>query len=156
MARETGIKIASTNKDAYHHYFILETLECGIVLSGTEVKSVRAGAVNLKDSYCVIKSGEAWVINAHISPYSLGNRNNVDSRRTRKLLLNRREIDRFTGKVQEKGLTLVPTKLYFKSGRAKLEIGLAKAKKLYDKRETELKKTVDRETRRILKQRGRD
>lgn len=153
--KSEGIHVVATNKDAYHHYFILETMECGIVLSGTEVKSIRAGAVNLKDSYCQIKSGEAWVINAHISPYTHGNRSNLESRRTRKLLLHRREIDRLSGKVQEKGLTLVPTKMYFKNGRTKVEIGLAKAKKLYDKRETELRKTVERETRRILKNRNR-
>lgn len=156
MTRQEGVHVVATNKDAYHHYFILETFECGIVLSGTEVKSIRAGAANLKDSYCQIKSGEAWVVNAHISPYSHGNRGNLESRRTRKLLLHRREIDRLEGKVQEKGLTLVPTKIYFRNGCAKMEIGLAKAKKLYDKRETELRKTVERETRRILKNRNRE
>ena len=149
-----GEKVVATNRDAYHNYHILETYECGVVLTGTEVKSVREGRLNLKDSYASVREGEAWLFNAHISPYAHGNRQNHDPTRTRKLLMHREEIERLAGKVVEKGLTLVPTRVYFKNGRAKVELGLAKGKKLYDKRETELRKTVERETRRALRERS--
>jgi SsrA-binding protein len=149
-------KTITTNREAYHNYFIDETYEAGIVLTGTEVKSLRDGRVNLKDCYVVIKAGEAWLLNAHISPYSHGNRQNHEPTRTRKLLLHKSEILRITVKVQEKGLTLVPTKLYFnKEGRIKVEVGVAHGKKLFDKRETEKRRLVDRETRAMLKERQR-
>lgn len=150
-----GIKIVSTNREAYHNYFIDETYEAGIVLTGTEVKSLRDGRLNLKDAYVAIKEGEAWLLNAHISPYSHGNRENHEPTRTRKLLLRKSEIMRLGSKVQEKGYTLVATKLYFKNGRAKVEIGLGRGKKLYDKRETEKRRIIDRETRAQLKERTR-
>src|SRR5262249_50165574 len=130
---------------------LLETVECGVALTGTEVKSIREGRCNLKDSYGLIKNGEAWLLNAHISPYSHGNRDNHEPTRTRKLLLHRREIDRLAGKAQEKGLTLVPTRMYIKNGRVKLELAVGKGKKLYDKRETEKRREADREARKMLK-----
>jgi SsrA-binding protein len=143
------------NRDAYHQYHILETLECGVALAGTEVKSIRDGRVNLKDAYAAIRDGELWLLNAHISPYTHGNRLNHEPLRSRKLLLHRYEIDRLASKTVEKGLTLVPTKMYFKDGRVKLELGLGRGKKLHDKRETEMRKTIDRETRAALKERQR-
>jgi SsrA-binding protein len=152
MANE---KVVATNREAYHNFHILETIECGIALTGTEVKSIREGRCNLKDSYGQIRQGEAWLLNAHISPYSHGNRDNHEPTRTRKLLLHKKEIDKLSGKAQEKGLTLVPTKMYFKNGRLKLELAIAKGKKLYDKRETEKRREADREARAILKERNR-
>ena len=145
----------TNNREAYHHYHMLETFECGIVLEGTEVKSIREGRANLKDAYASLKDGQLWLLNAHISPYSHGNRQNHEPRRTRKLLLHKAEIDKLSGRTVEKGLTLVPTKMYFKNGRVKVEIALARGKKLYDKREAEMKKTIDRETRAALKERQR-
>lgn len=150
-----NFKIISTNREAYHNYFIDDTLEAGIVLTGTEVKSLRDGRVNLKDSYVIVKEGEAWLINAHISPYSHGNRENHEPTRTRKLLLHRREIIKLGAKIKEKGLTLVATKLYFKKSRVKLEIGIGRGKKLYDKRETEKQRITERETRAMLKERNK-
>jgi SsrA-binding protein len=146
-------KAASLNRQAYHHYHILETFEAGMVLQGTEVKSIREGKVNLKDSYGLVKNGEIWLLNCHISPYSHGNRMNHDPLRTRKLLLHRSELRKLIGKTTEKGLTLVPTKIYFHHGLAKCEIALAKGKKLYDKRETEKRKTADKEARQAVKER---
>lgn len=146
-----GEKVVATNREAYHNYHIIETYECGIALTGTEVKSIREGRCNLKDSYGQVRQGEAWLLNAHISPYSHGNRENHDPTRTRKLLLHKAEINRLAGKAQEKGLTLVPTKLYFKNGRIKLELAIAKGKKLYDKRETERRREADREARAAMK-----
>ena len=148
-------KVVATNREAYHNFHILETHECGIALTGTEVKSIREGRCNLKDGYAQIRGSEAWLINVHISPYSHGNRDNHEPTRSRKLLLHRAEIDKLAGKVQEKGLTLVPTKMYLKNGRVKLEIGIAKGKKLYDKRETERKREADREARAMIKERSR-
>ena len=145
----------ATNREAYHNYHILETHECGIALTGTEVKSIREGRCSLKDGYAQIRAGEAWLMNAHISPYSHGNRENHDPTRARKLLLHRSEIDKLAGKVQEKGLTIVPTKMYLKNGRIKVELAVAKGKKLYDKRETERRREDDRETRRAIKERSR-
>jgi SsrA-binding protein len=133
----------------------LQTFECGIALVGTEVKSIREGKVNLKDSYAAVRDGEAWLLNAHISPYTHGNRQNHDPLRSRKLLLHKEEIERLAGQSVEKGLAIVPTRMYFKEGRVKVEIALAKGKKLYDKREAEMRKTVDRETRAALKERER-
>lgn len=150
-----SIKIVTTNREAYHNYFIDETIEAGLVLTGTEVKSLRDGRANLKDGYVVIREGEAWLLNAHISPYSHGNRENHDPTRTRKLLLHKKEIIKTGIKVKEKGYTLIATKIYFKKGRAKIEIGLAKGKKLYDKRETEKKRMADKEARASMKERNR-
>jgi SsrA-binding protein len=148
-------KVVASNREAYHNYHILETHECGIALTGTEVKSIREGRCNLKDGYAQIRKSEAWLMNVHISPYSHGNRENHEPTRARKLLLHRGEIDKLAGKVQEKGLTLVPTKMYFKGGRIKVEIGVAKGKKLYDKRETEKRRDADREVRAMMKAKGR-
>jgi len=129
-------RVIATNREAYHNYFILETFEAGIQLTGTEVKSARAGKVTLKDGYVRVADGEAWLLNVHISPYSHGNRENHEPDRDRRLLLHKREIERLFAKIREKGLTLVPTKFYFKGNLVKCEIGLARGKKLYDKRET--------------------
>jgi SsrA-binding protein len=148
-------KVLATNREAYYNYHILETHECGIALTGTEVKSIREGRCNLKDSYAQMRNGEAWLVNAHISPYSHGNRENHEPTRARKLLLHKREIERLIGKAQEKGLTLVPTKMYLKNGRVKLELAVAKGKKLFDKRETERRREADREARAMMKERSR-
>ena len=129
-------RIVATNRRARHEYEILETFEAGLVLRGTEVKSLRTGQVNFKDSYATVRGGEAWLLGCHISPYSHGTDANHDPERDRKLLLHGREIRRLVGKIAEKGLTVVPLKMYFKAGRAKLEIGLARGKKLHDTRAT--------------------
>ena len=152
---ETAEKNLVTNRAALHEYHILDRYEAGIALQGTEVKSVRAGQVQLKDSYVAVRDGEAWLFNAHISPYAYGNRENHDPTRARKLLLHRREIDRLAEEASTKGMTLVVTRVYLKNGRVKLEIGVARGKKLYDKRETEMRRTIDRETRAQLKERNR-
>jgi SsrA-binding protein len=141
------------NRAAFHNYEILESFECGVALLGTEVKSIREGKANLTDAYALVKDGEVWLLNAHVSPYTHGNRMNHEPRRTRKLLMHKAEINRLSGRTVEKGLTLVPTKMYFKDGRVKVEIGLARGKKNYDKRETEMRKTIDRETQAALKDR---
>jgi SsrA-binding protein len=151
--KQTGEKIAATNKKAYHEYFILEKLEAGICLMGTEVKAIREGRLNLKDSYAMVQSGEAFLFNCHISPYSHGNRENHDPTRSRKLLLHQREIQKLIGKTQEKGLTLVPLRVYFKKGKVKVELGVARGKNLIDKRETERRKEADREAIVALKYR---
>ena len=130
-----SIKIITDNRKARHDFHIEETFEAGIVLAGTEVKSLRAGRVNLKDSYARVDRGEVFLYNAHISPYDQGNRFNHEPLRTRKLLMNKHEIRKLIGQVQEKGLTLVPLKMYFKNGKAKVQLALAKGKKLYDKRD---------------------
>jgi len=143
------------NRQAFHEYHILEKYEAGAVLTGTEVKSIMNGRIQLKDSYVTVKDGEVWLLNAHISPYSHGNRENHDPLRPRKLLLHRREIDKIEKEITQKGMTLVITAVYWKNGRIKFEIGVARGKKLYDKRETEIKKTIERETRRDLKERLR-
>ena len=129
-------KIIATNRKARHDYFIEDTYEAGIVLTGSEIKSIRAGQVNLRDSYATIRDGEMWLVNTHISPYQQANRQNHEPRRERKLLMHRREINRLVGKLQEKGLTLIPLKIYLKNSRAKVELGLARGKRLYDKRQT--------------------
>lgn len=146
-----GIKIIATNKKAYHDYFIEDTYEAGIVLVGSEVKSVRLGQVNLKDSYCTARDGELSIINLHISPYDKGSFFNEDSRRTRRLLMHKQEIDKLRGKVEIKGYTLVPTKIYFKQGLVKIEIGLAKGKELHDKRQSIALKDMNRKLERDLK-----
>lgn len=145
-----------TNRAAFHEYHILDKFEAGIVLTGTEVKSLRAGHIQLKESYVSVRDGEAWLFNAHISPYTHGNRGNHDPVRTRKLLLHRREIEKLGDESTIKGMTLVVTRVYLKRGRVKFEIGVARGKKLYDKRETEMRRTVERETRAQLKERAKD
>jgi SsrA-binding protein len=146
-------KTLVANRAAFHEYHISDKYEAGIALTGTEVKSVLGGRVQLKDSYVAVRDGEAWLFNAHISPYSHGNRENHDPVRTRKLLLHRREISKLEQSTTIQGMTLVVTRVYIKNGRVKLEVGVAKGKKLYDKRETEMRRTVDRETRAQLKER---
>jgi SsrA-binding protein len=148
----TEDRIVATNRRARHEYEILETFEAGLVLRGTEVKSLRTGQVNFKDSYATVRGGEAWLLGCHISPYSHGTDANHDPERDRKLLLHGREIRRLVGKIAERGLTVVPLKMYFKSGRAKIEIGLARGKKLHDKRAT----LRDRQTRREMDKAARE
>jgi SsrA-binding protein len=150
-----GIKIIANNKKAYHEYFVDEVFEAGLALQGTEVKSIRLGQVSIKESYCRIRNGEVFVDNMNISPYEQGNRENHEPLRSRKLLLNRYEIDKLIKKVDEKGLTLVPTKIYFKDSRAKLEVGVCRGKKLYDKRETLKRKQADREASRAVRDHSR-
>jgi SsrA-binding protein len=140
------------NRHAFHEYHILDKYEAGIALRGTEVKSVMSGRIQLKDSYVSVRDGEVWLLNAHISPYSHGNRENHDPLRTRKLLLHKREILKLEKETTVKGMTLVITRIYLKNRRVKFEVGVAKGKKLYDKRETELKRTIDKETRQQLKE----
>lgn len=149
-----GIKIIANNKKAYHDYFIEEVFEAGMILTGTEVKSLRQGAANLRDAFCRIKDDEIFVNNLHISPYEHGNIHNVDPTRVRKLLLHRAEIAKLVRKVEEKGLSLVPTKIYFKNSLVKLEIGVARGKKLHDKRDDKAKKDADRQIARIMGRRG--
>ena len=155
MPKQQGIKIIAENRKAYHDYYIDERYECGIVLSGTEVKSLRAGKINLRDSYVMVKNGEIFLIGVNISPYDHGNRFNLDPMRTRKLLMHKKEIIRLFSKVKLDGLTLVPTKCYFKDGRVKFEIGLARGKKNYDKRDTEALKQAKRDIDRAIKSRNR-
>ena len=138
------IKTIAKNPNAYHNYEIIEKIECGIVLYGTEIKSIRKGKVNLKDSFAKIYNGECFVIGMHISPYEFGNINNKDPLRDKKLLLNKSEINKLIGKVQTKGYSLVPISIYFKGSLVKLELGIGKGKKLYDKRETIAKKDAER------------
>jgi SsrA-binding protein len=154
--RPTGVKLIAQNKKAYHDYHIEETVEAGIALTGTEVKSLRAGRVNLRDSYAAVEKGEVFLIGTHISPYEQGNIFNHDPLRSRKLLLHAHEIRRLYGKVQMDGYTLVPTKIYFKDGRVKVEIGLAKGKTTYDKRQTLAKKEAQRDMERAFRSRGGD
>jgi SsrA-binding protein len=148
-------KALAANRSAFHEYHISDKYEAGIALTGTEVKSVMGGRIQLKESYVAIRDGEAWLFNAHISPYSHGNRENHEPLRTRKLLLHKREIDRLDDAAAKQGMTLVATRAYLKNGRIKLEVGVARGKKNYDKRETEMRRTVDRETRAQLKERNR-
>ncbi|MBI1895720.1 MAG: SsrA-binding protein SmpB [Acidobacteria bacterium] len=147
---ESPIKILSDNRQARHHYHLLETYEAGLALTGTEVKAAKAGKVQLKDAYADIERGEAWLINAHISHYSHGNIQNHDPERKRKLLLHRGEIDKLTGKAIEKGLTLIPTKMYLKNGKIKCELAVARGKKLHDKREAEREREMREEARRAM------
>ncbi|MEG1858603.1 MAG: SsrA-binding protein SmpB [Pseudoflavonifractor sp.] len=151
-----GIKIVAKNSKAYHDYFVEEKFEAGISLAGTEVKSIRAGNVNLKDSYCIAKDGEMVVHGIHISPYEQGNIFNKDPTRPRKLLMHKREILRLYQKVKQDGYALVPLAIYFKNSRVKLEIGLAKGKKLYDKRDAAAAKDAKREMDRTMKSRSRE
>ncbi len=142
-----GERDATVNRVASHNYFLLEKFETGVVLSGTEVKSVRAGLANLKDAYGLIKDDELWLLNCHIGPYEHGNIFNHAPLRTRKLLVHREELRRLIGKTQQRGLTLIPTRMYFKNGRVKVELALSKGKQLWDKRETERRRTADKEAR---------
>ena len=148
---EPGEKQVATNRKAYHDYFILEKLEAGIVLLGTEVKSAREGRINLKDSYAVVRQGEPFLLNCHISPYSHGNRQNHEPTRTRKLLLHGAELARLIGKVERSGYTLVPVNLHYAKGRIKADIGLAKGKKQHDKREVEKERDWLREKQRLMR-----
>ena len=152
MADKESIKLISQNKKAYHDYFIEETYECGIALAGTEVKSIRAGQVNLKDSFASVGSGEVMLIGMHISPYEKGNIFNKDPLRERKLLMHKAEIRRLIGKVKEDGYSLIPTKVYIKGSKVKIELALAKGKKLYDKRDAIAKKDANRRIERKIKE----
>lgn len=154
MGKDT-IKNVSNNKKAYHDYFIEDKFEAGIELAGTEVKSIRQGSVNLKDSYAQVKNGEMWVYSMHISPYEKGNIFNKDPLRPRKLLLHKKEIMKLHAKVKQDGYALVPLSVYFKGPRVKVELGLAKGKKLYDKRESAAARDAKREMDRVKKERTR-
>ncbi|HZK49256.1 MAG TPA: SsrA-binding protein SmpB [Thermoleophilia bacterium] len=151
--RDTGYKLIAQNKKAFHDYHIEETFEAGIVLTGTEVKSLRVGKANLRDSYASVKENELWLIGVHISPYEQGNVFNHDPLRNRKLLVHRHELKRLVGKIQRAGYTLVPTKMYFKDGRAKVEVALAKGKATYDKRQDLAKKDAQRDIERGFRER---
>ena len=147
---EQSIKVVATNRKARHDYLIEDTFEAGIVLTGSEIKSIRAGQVNLRDGYAALRDGELWLLNAHIAPYHQASYENHEPRRERKLLMHRREINRLTGKLQEKGLTLVPLQLYLKNSRAKVELGLARGKKLYDKRQSMRERDDHRQIAEVL------
>jgi len=151
----SGQRDAAVNRIASHNYFLLEKFEAGVALTGTEVKSIRGGLANLKDSYGLVKDNEVWLLNARIGPYEHGNIFNHAPLRTRKLLMHREEIRKLIGKTQQKGLTLIPTRMYFKNGRVKVELALAKGKQLWDKRETERRRTADKEAREAVA-RGRN
>ena len=150
--KKQGGKIIAQNKKAWHDYFIDEKYEAGIALFGTEVKSIRAGAVNLKDSYCSVKNGELFMIGAHVSPYEKGNIFNREPRRDRKLLMHKREIMKINGMLTQKGYTLIPLSLYFSGKNVKVELGLCRGKKLYDKRDSIAAKEVNREIDRKMKE----
>jgi len=155
MTAATEEKVLASNRAAFHNYHISTKYEAGAALTGTEVKSVLEGRIQLKDSYVGVREGEAWLFNAHISPYSHGNRANHDPLRTRKLLLHRREIERLERSAATEGMTLVVTRVYVRKSKIKFEVGVAKGKKLYDKRETALRRVIDRETQAQLKERNR-
>ncbi len=144
---DSPIKILSDNRQAGHNYFLLERYEAGIALTGTEVKAAKSGKIQLKDAFAEVTGNEAWLLNVHISPYSHGNRENHEPVRRRKLLLHRAEIDKLLGKTREKGLSLVPTKIYLKNGRIKCELAVARGKKLHDKRESERTREMQAEAR---------
>jgi len=150
-------KVVAQNRKARHDYFIIDTMECGIVLTGTEIKSVRAGNMNLKDSYASMERGELWLVGVHISPYEKGSYYNHEPERNRKLLLNRHELTRLHGKTREKGLTLIPLSVYLKDGRrAKVELALAKGKTSYDKRDSIAERDAKRDMARATRHKGRD
>ena len=155
MAGKESVKIMANNKKAYHDYFIEEKFEAGIELAGTEVKSIRMGNLNLKDSFCLIKDGQMTVVGMHVSPYEKGNIFNKDPRRTRRLLMHKREIMRLYGRIKQDGYSLIPLSVYFKNARVKLELGLAKGKKLYDKRDAAARRDAKREMDRAMKTRDR-
>lgn len=149
----SGQRDATVNRSAGHNYFLSDKFEAGVVLRGTEVKSVRHGLANLKDAYGLVKDGELWLLNAHIGPYEHGNIFNHEPLRTRKLLVHKDELGKLMGKIQQKGLTLIPTRLYFKNGRVKCELAVAKGKQLWDKRETERRRTAESEARTAIRNR---
>ena len=151
---EKNRKDIAVNRQAFHNYEIIEKFEAGIVLTGTEIKSAREGRVNLKDAYGIVKAGEVWLLNCHISPYSHGSYANHEPLRTRKLLLKHSEINRLIGRTTERGLTLVPLRVYLKEGRLKCELALAKGRKVHDKREVSRRKTIDKETRQAVNERN--
>lgn len=152
---ERGIKIVAKNKKAYHDYFVDEKFEAGIQLHGTEVKSIRQGAVNLKESFCSVKDGELFAFGMHISPYEKGNIFNRDPMRPKKLLMHKKEISRLYGKVKQQGCTIIPLSIYFRDSLAKMEVGLCRGKKLHDKRESSAQKDAQREMQRNIKQQSR-
>ena len=152
---QSGEKLIASNKKALHEYFVVQKLEAGVVLTGTEVKALRDGKANLKDAYVIFKNGEAYLFGLHISPYSHGNIQNHEPDRTRKLLLHRRELDKLHGQTAEKGLTVVPLRLYFKGARVKAEIAVVRGKRQYDKRDTERTRELDREAAAAMKERHR-
>ena len=153
MPKQEGIKQAAANRKAFHDYFILDRYEAGIELFGTEVKSIRAGTLNLKDAFCTVKNGELFVRGMHISPYEKGNIFNRDPDRVRRLLMHRKEILKLNAKVMQEGVALIPLSVYFRDSRVKVEVGLCKGKKLYDKRESDAKRQADRDIDRQLKNR---
>jgi len=148
-------KTLASNRKAFHDYTVEETYEAGVALTGTEIKSVRAGSVNLRDSYALVRNGELWLMNVHIAPYEPASQQNADPYRDRKLLMHRGEIMRLMGRAREKGLTIIPLRMYLKKNRAKIEVGLARGKKLYDKRESIAKRESGREMQRAVKERVR-
>jgi SsrA-binding protein len=152
---DDGVHIICRNRRAFHEYLIEDTLECGIVLTGTEVKSLREGAGGLEDAYAKIDDGEVWLIGSDIPEYSMGNRMNHKPKRPRKLLMHRREIAKFAGKASQRGCTLVPLKMYFKNGRAKVELAVARGKQLHDKRQSAKKADAQKEIRRAMSDRRR-
>lgn len=154
MAEKSGIKIAAQNRKAYHDYFVEDKYEAGIELFGTEVKSIRAGTVNLKDSFCTVKDGELFARGLHISPYEKGNIFNRDPMRPKRLLMHKREIMKLNARVMQDGVALIPLSLYFKDGRVKLELGLCKGKKLHDKRDAEAERQAKRDMDRTIKERN--
>jgi SsrA-binding protein len=156
MAKQQGVKQIASNRKAFHDYYILEKYEAGVELFGTEVKSVRAGTVNLKDSYCAINDGEIFARGFHISPYEKGNIFNRDPLRPKRLLMHKREINKLYTRIKQDGLTVVPLSVYLKDSRVKVEIGLAKGKKLYDKRDAAAEKDSNREMSRTIKERNRE
>jgi SsrA-binding protein len=153
--REKAQSVIADNRKAFHDYHVLDSWEAGVALLGTEVKAIREGRVNLRDSYARLDKGEVWLMNVHISPYSHTGYAGHEERRQRKLLLNRHELNKLSGQVREKGLTLVPLQMYFKGGRVKVALALVKGKQAHDKRETIRRREVDRETRAAVKARGR-
>lgn len=158
MSQHTAgdVKQVASNRKAQHDYFLEDRFEAGIALTGTEIKSVRASRVNLRDGFVMLRNGEAWLVNVHISPYDFGNRENHEPRRERRLLLHRQEIRKLQGKVNERGWTIVPISMYLKAGRAKVEIALVRGKRLYDKKDSVAERDADRELRRELKDRDWD
>ena len=153
MPKQQGKKDIASNRKAFHDYFVLERFEAGIALAGTEVKSVRAGQVNMKDSFCTIKDGELWARGMHISPYEHGNIFNKDPVRPRKLLMHKREILKLNARIMQEGVALIPLGLYFKDGKVKVELGLCKGKKLHDKRDSEAERESKRDIERTMKER---
>jgi SsrA-binding protein len=152
--KDTGLKILSDNRQARHNYFLIDFFEAGMVLTGTEVKAAKDGKIQLKEAYALVLNNEAWLLNSHFSQYSHGNRENHPPIRNRKLLLHRREIDRLQSLTREKGLSLIPTKIYLKGGRIKCEFATAKGKKLWDKRETEKTRTAEADARAEMRRRA--